>query len=258
MTATAQPSAPLPPDAPPDAPPAAAVDTRPVAVAAIDDHPAMLEGVRASLSAMPGIRLVASAPTVPALVEALERSGERPDVVLLDLRLADGSLPATNVRGLVNRGWRVMVYTTFIFSDQLRSAVAEGALAVVGKAEPLEDLAAAIRSVAAGEPFLTTEWAAALDAAPVEQRPVLSERESQALRLYASGLEMKSAARRMGIALATYKEYLLRIRRKYADVDRPAGTKLDLYHRAVEDGYLHPDGGDRPGRDRPQPPAGED
>ncbi len=216
----------------------------PIAVAVVDDHPAMVEGLRASLAPLPDIHLAVGAPTVGKLLALTDRAGQHLDVVILDLRLGDRSSAADNVRRLTARGWRVIVYTTFIDSEQLRAAVEAGALAVLGKAEPLDDLPDAIRSVAADEPVLTTEWAAALDAAPLEQRPLLSERESEALRLYASGLEMKSAARRMGIALATYKEYLLRIRRKYAEVDRPAGTKLDLYHRAVEDGYLTPGASD--------------
>ena len=114
------------------------------------------------------------------------------------------------------------------------------------KGEDTPALLAAVRDVAAGQPLLTTQWAATLDAARGDSRPHLSEREAQALSLYASGLPMKSAARRMDISLGSFREYLLRVRRKYADVDRPATTKLDLYHRAVEDGYVRTPGGPGP------------
>jgi DNA-binding NarL/FixJ family response regulator len=209
-----------------------------ITVATVDDHEAIREGVRAALEEDPAIRVVSSAGTVADLVRDLESTGERADVVLLDLMLADRSEPGDNVRRLLALGCDVLVYSSLAASADLRQALAAGAMGAVGKAQPLADVLAAIRSAARGEPVLTTEWAAALDAAPREQRPVLSDRESEALRLYASGLGMKSAARRMSITLGTYKEYLLRVRRKYADAKRPAGTKLDLYHRAVEDGYL--------------------
>jgi DNA-binding CsgD family transcriptional regulator len=69
-------------------------------------------------------------------------------------------------------------------------------------------------------------------------RPRLSRREQDVLRLYVSDLPTKSVARRLDIGEGSVKEYLKRIRRKYALLDRPAGTKLELYHRAREDGLI--------------------
>ncbi len=66
--------------------------------------------------------------------------------------------------------------------------------------------------------------------------PSLSHREREALTLYASGLPLKSVARRMTVTEYTAKEYLKRVRRKYGEAGRPANTKLELYWRAVEDG----------------------
>jgi DNA-binding NarL/FixJ family response regulator len=209
-----------------------------VAVATVDDHEAIREGLHARLNRCEGVEVVAGAATVADLLADVDRAGREVDVVLLDLMLGDGSAPAGNVRRLLDRGSRVIVYSSLAPTADLRAALAAGALGAIGKAQPLSDLLEAIMSAARDEPLLTTEWAAALDAAPTDQRPALSDRESEALQLYASGLGMKSAARRMGITLATYREYLLRVRRKYAHVDRPAATKLALYHRAVEDGYL--------------------
>ncbi len=207
-----------------------------VTVAAVDDHPAIREGVRVGLTELGSLHVMAGASTVDALLGVIAPG--QVDVVLLDLQLNDDRLPEDNVRRLLDNGSDVIVYSSLAEPTELRAALAAGALGVVSKDQSMADLEAAILRVAAGEPLLTTEWAAALDAAPSEVRPDLSDRESEALRLYAMGLEMKSAARRMNITLGTYKEYLLRVRRKYAKVDRPAGTKLALYHRAVEDGYL--------------------
>jgi two-component system nitrate/nitrite response regulator NarL len=51
---------------------------------------------------------------------------------------------------------------------------------------------------------------------------------------------LKSVARKMTISEETAKQYLGRIREKYANAGRAAATKMELYHRAVEDGYLPP------------------
>lgn len=45
-------------------------------------------------------------------------------------------------------------------------------------------------------------------------------------------------ARRLGVTIGTTKEYVKRIRTKYAALDRPATTRVDMYNRAVEDGLL--------------------
>jgi DNA-binding CsgD family transcriptional regulator len=49
---------------------------------------------------------------------------------------------------------------------------------------------------------------------------------------------MKSVAKLMAISEETVKQYLGRVRRKYSLAGRAAPTKLELYHRAVEDGHF--------------------
>ncbi|MGH3408441.1 MAG: response regulator transcription factor [Streptosporangiaceae bacterium] len=78
----------------------------------------------------------------------------------------------------------------------------------------------------------------ATDDAP--DRPALSPQEARALRLYATGMPMKSVARRMMIGEETVKQYVGRVREKYSRAGRAAPTKMELYYRAVEDGYLPP------------------
>ena len=223
----------------------------PVRVAAIDDHVPVRRGLAAMLADSDAVHVVTTAGTVD---ELLGEGHARVDVVLLDLHLADASRPASNVRRLVEAGVDVLVYSSLTDAGLLREALVAGALGVVHKGQDTPALLAAIRDVAAGQPLLTTEWAATLDAARGDSRPHLSDREAEALSLYASGLPMKSAARRMDISLGSFREYLLRVRRKYAEVDRPAATKLDLYHRAVEDGYVRTPGSP-PAPTAPAPPG---
>lgn len=73
----------------------------------------------------------------------------------------------------------------------------------------------------------------------------LSPREREVLRLYAAGLPLKVVADRLGIAYSTAKENITRIRTKYVDVGRPAPTKIDLLRRAMEDGLVTEDHGER-------------
>ena len=67
-----------------------------------------------------------------------------------------------------------------------------------------------------------------------------ASRKDERSQLYATGMPLKSVARKMAISEETAKQYLGRVREKYANAGRAAPTKMELYYRAVEDGYLPP------------------
>ena len=68
----------------------------------------------------------------------------------------------------------------------------------------------------------------------------MDDPEQRVLMLYASGLKMAAVARTLHISPYTAKEYIDRVRTKYANAGRPASTKLDLHREAVRDGYVEP------------------
>lgn len=163
-------------------------------------------------------------------------SGVCPDAVVLDVRLNDGSTAEGNVASCCDQGWPVLLYTMETNAAVVRRCFRAGASGLVGKHEELAVLGLGVERVLNGEAHLSPTWARALDAA--EDIPELSAREKEALTWYAKGLPLKSVARRMGVTAETAKAYLLRVRRKYAEAGRPAGTKTELTVRALEDGYL--------------------
>jgi DNA-binding NarL/FixJ family response regulator len=115
-----------------------------------------------------------------------------------------------------------------------------GALGYAVKSEQTRQIQAAIREVAAGRDWISPRLAYIFATDDAADRPTLSHQERRALQLYATGMPMKSVARKMTISDETVKQYLGRVREKYARAGRAAPTKLDLYHRAVEDGHLLP------------------
>jgi DNA-binding CsgD family transcriptional regulator len=68
----------------------------------------------------------------------------------------------------------------------------------------------------------------------------LSTQEQRVLALTAGGATAPQVARQLGITAGTVAAYLRRIRSKYAMAGRPAPRKLDLFHRAMEDGIVPP------------------
>lgn len=205
-------------------------------VAIVDDHEIVALAFRQAFQGVPGIDVVGSACTVAALLQ----QHPEPDLVVLDLRLADGSVPDDNVAALHSAGADVLAYTAGDDAHLIRRAARAGVLAVLRKSQPLATLVEVVEQIARGELVVSTDWAAAIDADPELAGALLSPREEQVLALYASGLKTHSVALQTGIAVDTVEDYVRRIRAKYARAGRAAPTKIDLYKRAVEDGLLPP------------------
>lgn len=211
---------------------------RVIDVAAVDDHPIVLDGVAAWVTAAEsGIRVVAATATVDAL---LAGPGRHAHVVLLDLDLRDGTTVEHNIAAILAAGPAVLVLAASDKPVLVRAAIRAGALGYVLKDERTSEVRAAIKAVAAGTDWISPRLAYILAADDAPDRPALSPQETRALQLYATGMPIKSVARRMGISEETVKQYVSRTRAKYADAGRSAPTKLQLYYRAVEDGYLPP------------------
>ncbi|MEV5279564.1 response regulator [Streptomyces sp. NPDC051994] len=215
-----------------------------ITVAAVDDDRMLLDGLRVWLGGVPELRLVATAATVADLLgesghelphHSEELACTTPDVVLLDLLLRDGSTAADNIRRLLHTGSRVLVISTVPERSRIIEAVRAGAGGYLTKDNDLPTLVAAIKDIAAGRNAHSAElaFACAHDTSPA--RPRLSPRERQILLDYASGMTLKSAARRAGITVHTAKDYLDRVKAKYQQAGRPTYTKLDLARRVRED-----------------------
>jgi DNA-binding NarL/FixJ family response regulator len=207
-------------------------------IAAVDDHPIILDGVAAwVMAAESDIRVIAAAATVDAL---LAGPGRLAHVVLLDLDLADGTTVERNVTAILEAGPAVLVLSVSDKPSAVRAALRAGALGYVLKSEPTSRIQAAIEAVAAGRAWISPRLAYILITDDAADRPVLSQQETRVLQLYATGMPMKSVARKMGISEETAKQYLSRVREKYGRAGRAAPTKLELYYRAVEDGHIPP------------------
>jgi two-component system, NarL family, nitrate/nitrite response regulator NarL len=207
-------------------------------VAAVDDHPVILDGFASWVMAgQSGIRVIGTATTVAAL---LAGPGRRAHVVLLDLELGDGTTVERNVADILAAGPAVLVLAGSEKPLAVRAAMRAGALGYALKNEETGQIRAAIEAVATGQDWISPRLAYILATDDAADRPALSPQETRALQLYATGMPIKSVARKMIISEDTAKQYLGRVREKYMRAGRAAPTKLELYYRAVEDGHLPP------------------
>jgi two-component system nitrate/nitrite response regulator NarL len=207
-------------------------------VAAVDDHPIVLDGFASwIMAAESDIRVIDTATTVAAL---LAGPGRAAHVVLLDVDLGDGTTVERNVADILAAGPAVLILAGSDKPVAVRAAMRAGALGYALKNEESGQIRAAIEAVAAGQDWISPRLAYILATDDAADRPALSPQETRALQLYATGMPIKSVARKMTISDDTAKQYLGRVREKYARAGRAAPTKLELYYRAVEDGHLPP------------------
>ncbi len=208
--------------------------SRPTRVALVDDHAIVEVALRAALADITSVEFQGVSPTVHDL---LAEHGDA-ELVVLDLRLADGSSPISNVSALREHGMRVIAYTSGEDPYLVRLVARTEVLGIVRKSAPVDVLLETIRAAADGQALMSTEWAAAIDADPELSDARLSAQEESVLAMFATGLKTQSVASALGIAVGTVEDYVRRIRSKYARVGRAAPTKIDLYKRAIEDGFL--------------------
>ena len=200
----------------------------------VDDHQFTIDGLQVRLADCTDIELVAHASTVADLFA----DPAALDLVVLDLRLRDGSSPTGNVEAIRQHGVPVLVLTSGEDPYLVREAARAGVLGVVRKSRSPEEIVDAIRVAVRGEVVPTTDWAAAIDGDPEIDLVDLSPQHRKVLELYAAGETATRVASDLKISRETVNDYLRRIRTKYADAGRPAPTKSELYKRALEDGWL--------------------
>ena len=125
----------------------------PVRVLVADDHPVVRAGLRALLSAEPGLAVVAEAGSGEETVVMARQ--HQPDVVLMDLRMPGaGGLAAIRQLSADQPGVRVVVLTTYDSDADILPAVEAGAAGYLLKDTPRDTLVGAIFAAARGETVL--------------------------------------------------------------------------------------------------------
>ena len=203
-----------------------------IEIIVIDDHRVVGLGVKAAFENRGVDASISWAPTVR---DAKRLRGQ---IAILDLRLADGSAPDTNIAYINGYGVPVVVYTSGDDPYLVRRAIAGGALSIIRKSAPPEDLVEAVLAAADGVTFPTPDWAAALDADEDFVADHLSDLEARILTHYASGESSACVARSLSVSKNTVNTYIARIRDKYREAGRHADSRVDLFRRAAEDGLV--------------------
>ncbi|MEY2849935.1 MAG: hypothetical protein RI885_2602 [Actinomycetota bacterium] len=211
---------------------------RPVRVAVLDDHKMLLDSMTSWIRAhAPDFDLSLSA---NSWLELVHSSRFPTDLVLIDLQLKEHVSIEARVRTCRAAGAKVIVMSSLDTAESRERALAAGAAAFVGKTLPMAeimDVARTVMGVAKGI-HQPADWRPLPSGASLHAKPRLSAGETEALKLYVSGLSTGEVAASMNVQYETAKTYIRRVREKYAKVNRPASKKAELIRRAAEDGYL--------------------
>jgi two-component system, NarL family, nitrate/nitrite response regulator NarL len=200
---------------------------RRVRVLAADGQPLYREAVARAVRERPELELVAQASDGRAALEAI--GAKRPDVAIVDAMLA-GLTGAQVLNAVVRDGLRTRVIFIAARPEacQVYSAVAGGAAGYLTKDADARELCDAITAVARGRTVLSPELQALLAGeirlrAPRE-RPAMSGRERETLRLIAEGLSAPDIGRTLHLSTATVKTHLQHIYEKLGVSERAAAV----------------------------------
>jgi two-component system response regulator DevR len=187
----------------------------------VDDHKVVRSGVKALLSATGSIEVVGEAGTVADAVSVAARL--KPDLVLMDVRLPDGSgIDACREIRAARPGTRVLFLTSFADDDAVLATILAGAAGYLLKEIDEEALIRAIETVAAGgsilDPSVTQRVLSRIKDQPSageEQKGVdLSPQEQKVVALVAEGQTNKEIAVALGLSDKTVRNYLSNIFQK--------------------------------------------
>src|SRR5262245_5566187 len=212
-----------------------------------DDQQMVRQGFTVLLNTQPDIEVVGQAVDGRAAIAKVCELA--PDVVLMDIRTPElGGIDATRRITDDTPRIKVLVLTTFDLDEYVYDALRAGASGFLLKDASADQLAEAVRVVAAGDALLAPGITRRLIAefsrldttprAPLKERiGDLTERETEVLALIAQGLSNAEIAERLVVAEQTVKTHVGRILVKLGLRDR---TQAAVY--AYESGLVRPSG----------------
>lgn len=172
----------------------------------VDDHEMVRAGLRSLLAGQPAIRVVGEAGSVAEAVREAERL--KPRVILMDLRLPDGS-GIDACRDILSTApqTKILFLTSYSDEEAIMSTIVAGASGYLMKEIGHEALIRAIEDAASGRPILDSRATAPVQS-KMKNVAALSPQERRVLALIVEGKTNKEIAAALYLSDKTVKHYL--------------------------------------------------
>jgi len=196
-----------------------------ISILIVDDHKIVRIGLKSLFAAEKDLTVVGEAEDgTQALKQALRL---KPDVVIMDLVMPqkDGVATTQELRERLPET-KVLVLTSYSTSDTIAAALDAGACGAVMKSADDNDLLAAIRAVAAGKTFISSEVKGLLAVDP--PAPTLSPRQQEVLENLVRGLNNAEIAAQLGISRTVVKEHVETLLAKLCASNRTELTAIAI------------------------------
>ncbi len=202
----------------------------------VDDHDLIRQGLRRAFERDADFTVVGEASSVADATRMIDE--HTPDVVILDVRLPDGSgLDAARQARAKYPNLGIVILTMYAGDEQLFGALEAGASAFVPKDAPAEDVVAAARHAGASpHAFTAADLADAMKRRLSPSGPQLSQREREVLDLLAEGLGVAQISRRLYISVSTTKTHISKLYEKLGAANRAQALMTALRMGLISSG----------------------
>ncbi|MCF6327425.1 MAG: response regulator transcription factor [Devosiaceae bacterium] len=211
--------------------------TRAINILLVDDHPLVLEGIRAIIETYSHIEVVGAAASVSEALAIAART--EPEVLLMDINMNEiNGLDAIELFKEKHPRIRILMLSMHDNREYISTSVMYGAAGYVLKDVPANEIISAIETVAAGGTYFSSGVSNALMSEknlPGSTNP-LTEREKSVLALVAEGKSSKDAGKLLSISTRTIETHRKNIKKKLA-----IGTTAGLTRYAIENGIITTD-----------------
>lgn len=221
-----------------------------IRVLLVDDHQLLTDSLARLLAAEPDIEVIGVAGTVAA---ARSLARDRPDVVLMDYRLPDGT--GADATRAIKARWptaRVVMLTAIADDETVLESIQAGADGYMTKDRAVDDVVATVRDAAAGETLLPRSVIMGIAQRVAQardrgaERPTiepLTARELDVLRCLAEGLTTPEVCERLSISRNTFRTHVQKIMSKLHVHSKLEAVTVALRYRIIDpprdDGALY-------------------
>ncbi len=206
----------------------------PTKVLLVDDHPLVLEGIRAVIETYPHIDVVGAASSAKEALSIASRT--EPEIVVMDINMAEiNGIDAIELFKEQHPNVRILMLSMHDSKEYISTSVMYGASGYILKDVSTNEIVSAIEAVAAGGTYFSSGVADVLLnlQEDKENRGPLSTREQSILILVAEGKSSKDVGKMLNISVRTVETHRKNIKKKLG-----ISTTAGLTRYAIENGLI--------------------